>query len=189
MNSKTKILLLFCVQLFICSCWLDDYDDGKYYIKEPYYINKSGVPVKIYMEWVSEYSMYLHNYSYGYIQNGDTLHRTFQEQKFSEDTAVFYFPNDYWNTPSTSDNCGLVYGFYCKNPFFITLQFLDEPTSCLVYSGPVQNSPADIRSWKAYEKGDTIPSVDSKKFFVHLFYTITPEHKAMAKEEDCQVSD
>jgi hypothetical protein len=153
--------------------------DGEYYIKEPYYINESGVPVKIYMRWSSEYS-HSYSYSYGYIQNGDTLHRTLQ------DTVTFYFPNIYWNTPSTYDNCGLTYGFDCKNPFFIMLQFLDEPASCLVYSGPVQNSPADIRSWKAYEKGDTIPGVDSKEYFIRQFYTITQEHRAMAKEKDCQ---
>lgn len=190
MNSKTKILILLCVQLFICSCWfLEPYVyDGEYHIKEPCYINKSGVPVKIYIEWVSEYDMYFHNYSYGYIQNGDTLRRTFQKEKFSEDTTVFYFPDDYWILPFTNGNCGLTYGYDCTNPFSITLKFLDEPISCLVYSGPVQNSPTDIRSWRAYEISniiDTIPNAYSKELFIHYFHTITPEHRAMAKEENC----
>lgn len=189
MNSKTKILLLFCVQLFICSCWfIEPYVyDGAHYIKEPYYINNSGVPVRIYMRWVSSN---VFSYSYGYVQNGDTLHRTFQIPESYEDTTVFNFPNDYWYMypDSKDENCGLTYGFYCKNPFFIMLQFLDEPTNCLKYSGPIQNNPTDIRSWKAYDRGDTIPGASSKEYFVNYFYTITPQHKAMATEEDCHSS-
>ena len=183
MYSKI-ILLLFCVSLIFCGCWfLDDYDDeGEFYAKEPYYVNKSGTPVKIYMRWV--YTDGDFGYSYGYIQNGDTLHRTFQIPKFSTDASVFTFPIN-WNTRSTDGNCGLTYDYDCKNPFFIMLQFLENTTNCLVYSGPVQDNPDDIRSWKAYEKSDTIP--ESEGFYgISYIYTITPEHRAMAKEEYCK---
>lgn len=155
MNSKIKMLLLLCAGLAAYSC--ADCDDCcedsdcrfDYYVDEPNYINKSGMPVKVYVRW-PQYNV-LH-YSYGYAQN--------------EDTTAF------------SPNVELVN--------LIEIQFLENSTNCLVYSGDVQDSLTDMRSWKAYEKGDTIPGVYSDEYLVRYFYTITPEHRAMAKKEYCQ---
>ncbi|MDR2583820.1 MAG: hypothetical protein LBC75_10100 [Fibromonadaceae bacterium] len=172
MNTKIKMLLLFCICLIAYSCSCEDCgecENGRcsYYVDEPHYINKSGMSAKIYVRWFSSNAF---SYSYGYVQNEDTLHRTFlQYDKL--DTTAFILPSVF----TASD--------------LIEIQFLENPTNCLIYSGPIQDSLTDMRSLKAYEKGDTIPGVYLYENFVRYFYTITPELRAMAKEEDCQVSD
>jgi hypothetical protein len=155
MNTKIKMLMLFCVGLIAYSCSCDDCQgcDGcwDYYVDDPHYINKSGMPVKIYVRC---FFNSVFRYSYGYVQN--------------EDTTAFSLPCEF-----TKSN-------------LIEIQFLENPTNCLIYSGPIQDNLTDMRSLKAYEKGDTIPGVYSGEYLIRYFYTITPEHRAMAKKENCQ---
>ena len=156
--KKLKCIFIICILCCAvgCSCpsrFVTDcgYEEIYNYENTPYYINKSGTPVKIYMRWFNFYN-HVSNYSYGYVQNEDTLHKPFTF--FGEFTTVN----------------------------LIEVQFLENTTNCLIYSDTIQDSLTDMRSLEAYERGDTI----SGTYFISYFYTITPEHKAMAKEEYCQ---
>jgi hypothetical protein len=114
------------------------------------------------VRWISSN---VFRYSYGYAQNGDTLHKTFLPFDKLDTTA--------FSAPITTAN-------------LIEIHFLENSTNCLVYFGPVQDSLTDMRSWKAYVKGDTILGIYSHEYLVRYFYTITTEHRAMAKKEHCQ---
>ncbi|MCL2283729.1 MAG: hypothetical protein FWC26_10495 [Fibromonadales bacterium] len=61
----------------------------------------------------------------------------------------------------------------------VKLIFLDELKKCLIFDGEIENYSFDIR----FREGTCFNSP------CEFVYTITPEHRAMAKEEDCQSSD
>jgi hypothetical protein len=99
------------------------------------------------------------------IENNDTLCNQYLDERCS---------NPYWFVTHGYEG-DLYISAYFK------IEFLTEPKVCLVFDGDdkVEN---DIRYWENY-------TFIKEKFTSHHYsYTITPEHKAMAKEENCQSS-
>ena len=109
------------------------------------------------------------------IINGDTLHYT---------TEGWYVP---LSVPATV-NCGFVSYGDCDKPIRMELHFLEEPEKCLIFDGPIKNDGIDMRSWDSYKRGMKINDWSENVAGIEYVYTIIPEHKAMAKEEDCQSS-
>jgi len=89
----------------------------------------------------------------------------------------WYIPHDW--------DCGLVISSYCDDPIRMELYFLDNPQKCLIFDGPIKNDGIDMRSWNSYKRGKEIENWADFWAGVEYVYTITKEHKAMAKEEYC----
>ncbi|MDR0515532.1 MAG: hypothetical protein LBH25_00635 [Fibromonadaceae bacterium] len=68
------------------------------------------------------------------------------------------------------------------------LHFLDEPQKCLIFEGPIKNDGIDMRSWDSYKRGNKIPNWADFWAGVEYVYTITPQHREMAKEGGCSNS-
>jgi len=104
---------------------------------------------------------------------GDTLHGHYYEGGFYDGATIWdqewypYLPHE----TLFEVKAGLI--------------FLDEPKKCLVFDGEIKNDGIDMRSWNSYKKGEHIQSSFPT---IEYVYTITSEHRAMAKEEDCQGS-
>ncbi|MDR2553901.1 MAG: hypothetical protein LBC64_00605 [Fibromonadaceae bacterium] len=151
-------LFLVCVLASIAGCSCDDTE-----AKLPSYANKSGEKVKIIA--ISERTG--NNYEKT-IADGDTLHYT----------------EEGWYVPKNI-GCGSSISFgNCYGPIRMELHFINEPKKCLIFDGLIKNDGIDMRSWDSYEKGN---NVDGWAAFEYV-YTITPAHRAIAKEEDCQSS-
>ena len=135
-------------------------------IKYPAYTNKSGETVKI-IATGGDFTSKIYE---KLIINGDTLHHNVKELDIPE-----------------LNNCGLAVN--CDNPPTVRMElhFLEEPIKCLIFDGPIKNDGIDTRSIKSYKKGEEIYRAD---FWVDVeyIYTITPEIRAIAKEEYCQDS-
>jgi len=58
----------------------------------------------------------------------------------------------------------------------------------LIFDGPIKNDGVDMRSWDSYKRGNKIPDWADFWAGVEYVYTITHEHRDMAREEDCQSS-
>jgi hypothetical protein len=82
------------------------------------------------------------------------------------------------------NDCGFVNGD-CNNPVRIELHFLDDPEKCLIFDGPIEHDGIDMRSWKSYKRGRVIEGQLDFGVAIEYIYTITPQHRAMAKEEFC----
>jgi hypothetical protein len=141
-------------------------EDGKY----PAYANKSGAAIKIVA--IEEYH---DNYERIYekvIDDGDTLHYKGEECEAEEWFCL--------------TRCGLILFGGCDRPVKMELHFLGESEKCLIFDGPIKHDGTDARSWSSYKKGKVIENQD---FWadVEYVYTITTEHKAMAKESDCSL--
>ncbi|MDR2583304.1 MAG: hypothetical protein LBC75_07485 [Fibromonadaceae bacterium] len=173
--KKLKIILLVCVLAGIVSCACEDctYSEEKL----PAYANKSGETVKIISIW-GDYTLDWTGIDDRYekfIDDGDTLH--YMEEGWSVPLSV----------PATI-NCGFVSYADCDNPIRMELHFLEYPQKCLIFDGPIKNDGIDMRSWDSYKRGKKIDNWADFWDGVEYVYTITPEHKAKAKEEDCQSS-
>jgi len=105
-----------------------------------------------------------------FINDGDTLH--FSKENITE----WYIPNEYV--------CGLV-SYDCNKPIRMELHFLGAPEKCLIFNGPIKDNETDMRSWNSYKKGEEIIDYGGPSRAYEYIYTITPEHKAMAKEDYC----
>jgi hypothetical protein len=125
----------------------------------PFYINNSGVTVKLIVN-------YLHINNEQEIKNNDTL--------------CNYYLQENCSAPSWDVIKGNEYSEYI--PAYFKIEFLSEPKVCLVYDGEAKLEN-DIRYWENYTFIKKIPPV-----LYFYSYTITSEHKAMAKEEYCQSS-
>ncbi|MDR0516411.1 MAG: hypothetical protein LBH25_05130 [Fibromonadaceae bacterium] len=141
--------------------------------KLPAYANKSGAIVKIV---AIDYNGYVHSYA-KLIDIDDTLHSSYYFREKPEEWSI---PNDW--------NCGIASIRDCPNPTRIELHFLDGPEKCLIFDGPIEHDGIDMRSWDSYKKGNKIDDWADFWAGVEYVYTITPEHRDMAKEEDCQSS-
>jgi len=158
--NKLKIILLACVLASIIGCGCEDCNSAE---KLPAYANKSGETVKIIT--ITEYDPKGEKF----IANGDTLHN------YSNEERPVFCPLGY-NLP------------FCRSNIRVELYFLGEPQKCLIFDGPIKNDKVDIRSWDSYKKGKIIDDWASIEGGEEYVYTITPEHKAKAKEEDCPSS-
>ncbi len=171
-KESLKAILIFCILCNITGCSLLTCDFG--FVSEcgegeiyPAYANKSGTAVKI-VASAESYPRYEKS-----IVNNDTLHNNY----------YYYYEGSYhyeeWN---------ILYPILSNNPIEveIELHFLDEPQKCLIFKGPVKNDGIDMRSRTSYKKGN--PFGGGPLLDMEYVYTITPEHKAMAKEE-CKGGD
>jgi hypothetical protein len=170
MNSKIKILLFFCMSLISCVCE----DCTEPIVLEPFYVNNSGVTVRLTVG--------------GYCEQEDNMIRCTQEIENNDTLCNLYLgyescSNPYWFVTRDSENGGSYYEGGLGYITYFKIEFLTEPKVCLVFDGDdkVEN---DIRYWENY-------TLIRKRTKVHHYYsyTITPEHKARAREEDCQSSD
>ncbi|MDR2999756.1 MAG: hypothetical protein LBU89_00710 [Fibromonadaceae bacterium] len=167
--SKLRVIFLVCIVASVTSCIIScsegAYEEGKI----PAYANKSGETVKIIaiVRYITPNDVLLNHEKS--IANGDTLHYAKEEW--------------YRNIPMNTD-CDFVSFGNCGKPTRMELHFLDDPQKCLVFDGPIKNDGIDIRPWDSYERGNKADGRGN----VEYVYTITPEHRAMAKEEDCQSS-
>jgi len=165
--NKLKIILLACVLASIIGCGCEDCTEPA--TLEPFYINNSGVTVRLTIR--------------GYCEQEDNKIRCTQEIENNDTLCNQYLDescsNSYWFVTRDSEN-GWNEGILGSITYF-RIEFLTEPKICLVFNGNIKLED-DIRYWENYtlikNRGD-----------VHYYsYTITPEHKAKAKEEDCPSS-
>ncbi|MDR2553900.1 MAG: hypothetical protein LBC64_00600 [Fibromonadaceae bacterium] len=157
--KKLKTIFLSCVLASIAGCSCDDCTYSEE--KLPAYANKSGETVKIVAiaEGHSPYEKL--------IANGDTLYN---------------YPTEEWNVFFLI-GCESA---YCDTLSRVELHFLNYPQKCLIFDGPIRHDGTDIRSWEPYKKGKKLNNITT--YYIAYVYTITPAHRAMAKEEDCQSS-
>jgi len=169
--KKLKIILFTTfvasiLQIVLLGCSCDDCTGGPR-DSDYAWANESGVVVRMIV--VKDYP---DNSKFTYekiIADGDTLHG------YNYDTLRGY--SEYLNRE----------WYPCSYPSEmrpkitkVKLVFLDEPEKCLIFDGKIEDS-FDIRNHFLY-KGR---SVEKFRSLYEYTYTITPEHKAMAKEEDC----
>ena len=164
--KKLKIIFLAYVLCSVTGCFIFDEcffatDCGNPDEKLPTYANKSGEAIKIIT--VTE------DRSYGekFIANGDTLHNYSIEERHIFCPAGYSLP-------------------FCRSNIRVELHFLGESEKCLIFDGPIKNDGIDMRSWDSYKRGKKIDDWADFWAGVEYVYTITPEYKAKAKEEDCQ---
>ncbi|MDR2594239.1 MAG: hypothetical protein LBC87_05670 [Fibromonadaceae bacterium] len=159
--KKLKIIFLAYVLASVTSCIYGG--EGSYSEEKlPAYANKSGENVKIVAiaEGHPPYEKL--------IANGDTLYN---------------YPTEEWNVFFLI-GCESA---YCDILSRVELHFLNYPQKCLIFDGPIRHNSIDIRSLESYKKGEK--KLDNiTTYSIAYVYTITPEHKAMAKEEDCPSS-
>jgi len=153
-------LIYILVNVISCGCDDCEYGEKKY----PAYANKSGEMVKI----VAIKESYAEHDYEKTIADGDSLHYTWEECTKEEPL---------WLVP-----CPVV--FYDPAKMKIYLHFLSEPEKCLIFEGPIKQDGIDMRSWSSYKKGKVIEEQENW-VDIEYVYTITPEHKAMAKESYC----
>ncbi|MDR2594238.1 MAG: hypothetical protein LBC87_05665 [Fibromonadaceae bacterium] len=174
--KKLKIIFLAYVLASVTSCIYGG--EGSYSEEKlPAYANKSEETVKIISIW-GDYTLGWTGIDDRYEKNiydGDTLH--YMEEGWSVPLSI----------PATV-NCGFVSYGDCDKPIRMELHFLDDSQKCLIFDGPIKNDGIDMRSWNSYKRGKKIDDWAEYVTGVEYVYTITPEHKAMAKEENCQNS-
>jgi hypothetical protein len=107
------------------------------------------------------------------VADGDTLHGHYYEGGFYDGTTIWdqewypYLPHE----TLFEVKAGLI--------------FLDEAKKCLVFDGEIEDYSFDVRSRFSYEEGEQI---QSDILTIEYVYTITHQHREMAREEDCQSS-
>ena len=170
--NKLKAVFLVYVLINFAGCGCDDctppYQPPKL---EPFYVNNSGVTVKLTIggDFDLEDNVLTCTQE---IKNNDTL----CNQHLNESCAVRF-----WDVRSGYEGVESIYNYGDKpggKPTYFKIEFLTEPKVCLVFDedDKVEN---DIRYWENY-------TLIKKSSTIHFYsYTITPEHLAMASEEDC----
>jgi len=138
------------------------------------WVNESGVDVKIIAIVESNYPNKGNFTNFEKIvTDGDTLHGHYYEGGFYNGATIW---DQEW------------YPYLPYQTLFeikAELIFLDGPKKCLIFNGEIKDYFFDIRSQLSYKEGEQIQSSFPT---IEYVYTITPEHRAMAKEEDCQSS-
>jgi hypothetical protein len=176
--------------------WLDDYvveecDDC--FNRVPFYANNSGVTINLTVIMGSENAIFTEKDT-AYYYSEYTRYK--QEIKNNEIMCNYENPYDYHLSENCTNNTSwnVVDNFYENDwnfvkpslykpndiykPMYFKIEFLNEQKICLVYDGD-DKLVNDIRYWENY-------ILVEKATYSHVYYYyITPEHKAMAKEEDC----
>ena len=190
--NKLKAIFLVCILASLTSCGCAFVTDcGNEDDKLPIYVNTSEQNIKIVATVISYYyvdpeSLDTNKTFKTYeksIANSDTL-RSHIEYR-DEYNYVKYKKDEEWQIPFLQDyglaDCPLA---YCI-PVIMELRFLDEPEKCLIFEGPIKDDGIDMRSFKSYKRGAKLYNWADFWGGVEYIYTITPEHLAMASEEDC----
>jgi len=158
MKKALFVVFVICLQVGLLGFSGCGISTTDYYMKEPFYINNNDVTIKL---TAGEYEQELKN----------------------NDTLCNYYLNDEscatanWLVPS--DNKGNIFIRDAEGAIYFKIEFLSEPRVCLIFDGKTKIKN-DIRYWENYA---LIKEYSDMRM---LSYTITPEHRAMAKEEDCQ---
>ncbi|MCL1956536.1 MAG: hypothetical protein FWF63_04375 [Fibromonadales bacterium] len=167
--KKLKLILLAYILASIVSCYCDDCSAT--YENYPAYANKSGEIVKI--------------VTIGEDYNDDWFIDTYYYEKIiAKNDTLHSYADTGWG--DYGRDCGFVSFGDCNKPIRMELHFLNKPQKCLVFDGPIKHDKFDMRSWKSYKKGKEINELRADYWLsIEYVYTITPEHKAMAKEDYC----
>ena len=123
---------------------------------EPFYINNSGVTVKLITKEDLDYRLKVIRLE---INNNDTLCNQHME---SESCAT-----PYWGVDVYDDNSA-----------YFKIEFFTEPKVCLLFAeeSKLKNDIRYLENYKFMKESST----------THYYsYTITPEHRAMATEKAC----
>ncbi|MDR0517436.1 MAG: YgdI/YgdR family lipoprotein [Fibromonadaceae bacterium] len=150
---------VLCLQAGLLGCAADEPEEP---VSDYVWANKSGVDVRMIV--VKDYpdeSKFTYEKS---IANGDTLHGYYYTNK-----GWYPYPYPY------ETNVEIIK---------VKLVFLNELEKCLIFDGEIDDS-FDIRHLSLYEK-KLVEKYSNRRY--EYTYTITPEHMAMAREEDCQSS-
>jgi len=153
--KKLKIIFIVCVAACIASCSYDGCT-GEPPDSDYAWANESGVDVKMIVV-----KNYLNESKFIYekiIADGDTLHG-------------YDYTNKGWYPYPYKTHTEIIK---------VKLVFLDELEKCLIFDGEIEDS-FDIRNLYPYEA----KRVEKFRSLYEYTYTITPEHREMAKEEDC----
>lgn len=159
------------LSVFLTSCSCEDCGE-KPSVKEPYFINNSGVPITIHVS-INYDDGVTENYS-KMLEEGDTLHRYFGYEL--PDSLDFF-------VPSETGACGLLLNKCDGNSLTIRIQFFSTEEKCLTYSGPVQVDSNDVRYWDAYTIGSEIEDYD--EFIQGISYEVVIDDKFLTKAIDC----
>ncbi|MDR1760514.1 MAG: hypothetical protein LBR60_08330 [Fibrobacter sp.] len=182
----------FVVLLFVCGivgCHYGELCDCAQPDQELVYVNRSGIPIKLTATVEkSQYNIMSENdsvwidYYKQTIDDGDSLCNANHNTSCSDSTWQIQNRNDY--------GCEFIdiSNGHCTKSVDFTIEFATIPKKCLKYSGP-DIFEDDIRYWSNYTRMDNFfqkieascCSLKDEAFF----YTITPEHLAMAKSEYC----
>ena len=177
----TMLTLLAACLLLVGLIGCADIDTA--YDMEPFYVNNSGVSVKLtaiieerYGNADSNYFKHIYIHSKQELKNNDTL----CSNKLNENCSG----NGWW-IPSGMEgfegNCPFIKseGNYCSKPIYFKIEFLSDPKVCLVFDGEeIEN---DIRYWENYVR------IRKELDNPHVYsYTITPALMQQAKEENCE---
>ncbi|MDR0515779.1 MAG: hypothetical protein LBH25_01895 [Fibromonadaceae bacterium] len=168
--EKLKAVLLIYVSCSLTGCFIFDecfaVTECNTDEKLPAYANKSGETIEI-----SYRSGSLYKKS---IANEDTLHSSFYYKENRKE----------WDIPNEAD-CGIAADDDCDRPVRMQLRFLNVPQKCLIFEGPIEHDGIDMRSWDSYKRGNKVSGWADFWVGVEYVYTITPQHREMAREEDC----
>jgi len=154
-----------------CDGCCDDADCD--FEEAPFYVNNSGVAMDIilviekkqseYIEEDTTYYKFIRTSHKQEIKNNDTLCNYYLERNCSRNRYPWEI-HDNWDESSV----------------YFKIEFLSEPKTCLVFDGDKKDN--DIRYWGNYRLAE------KTSLWRGYYYYITPEHKAMATEENCQSS-
>ena len=143
--------------------------------RAPFYINNSGITVKLTKGENCENNSFRD--CEREIENNDTLCN-----KYLDKTCSF---GHKWEISGgfVSDcgfiDCGLGSGLGGSTTYF-KIEFLSEPKVCLVFDGN-EKKENDIRYWENYTKEEGCDTCMT----IPYYYTITPDLMQQAKEEYC----
>lgn len=147
--------------------------------QEPFYINNSGVAVKLTainiimeerVEIDSSYFVPIYTTIEQKIENNDTLCNYYM-QGYNCATSNWQIIGGYE---------GIQMCYTCYEPMYFKIEFLSEPKRCLVFDGNVKVGENDVRYWENY----TLSEKGSHHADIHYYY-ITPELREQAREEYC----
>ncbi|MDR0516970.1 MAG: hypothetical protein LBH25_08000 [Fibromonadaceae bacterium] len=158
------IFTVFLLQAGVLGC----YEPPESPELEAFYVNNSGVTVKfIERDTVKIYpdSNYLRINEHE-IKNNDTLCNYYLQENCSTSN---------WDALRGREGSEYI-------PAYFKIEFLIEPKICLIFDGNVKLEN-DVRYWENYTF--IKKSIPLLRFYS---YTITHEHREMAREEDCQSS-
>jgi hypothetical protein len=177
------VICLLLAGLAGCSCddCCEDADCGREFpSKMPFYVNNSGVDVNLILVQETKQGEYI---------EGDTIYYRFTQDRFKQemknnDTLCNSGLNgkncsrEHWSTGAYG-NCDFIpnYYYWCEEPAYFIIEFLSESKTCLIFDG--DKIADDIRYWENYTLTEETSS------YLMYYYTITPELRAMAKEENC----
>ena len=172
MNRLKIIFLIFVIASFI-GCTAEDWKDPPYdpINFHPFYINNSGVTIKLISKEESDIMLEITRHE---LNNNDTL----CNQYLGGSCGDLRF---YWQIKTGYEGDESI-GNYGDKPTYFKIEFLTVPKVCLVFDG-YDKLDNDIRYWENY-----FLIKESNEKHHYYAYIITPEHRAIATEENCEDS-